>query len=99
MLVDDSMVARAVLSRMIESDDELEICGVAGTAEDAIEALQAVRVDVIVLDLEMPGAGGLKSIPRIIAASRGEGNGTTTTSKGCIRGPCKRGRRPRAPIR
>jgi two-component system chemotaxis response regulator CheB len=71
MLVDDSMVARAVLSRMIESDDELEICGVAGTAEDAIAALQAVRVDVIVLDLEMPGAGGLKSIPRILAAGAG----------------------------
>jgi two-component system chemotaxis response regulator CheB len=71
MLVDDSMVARAVLSRMIESDDEFEICGVAGTAEDAIEALQAVRVDVIVLDLEMPGAGGLKSIPRILAAGAG----------------------------
>ena len=71
MIVDDSMVARAVLSRMIESDDELEICAVAGTAEDAIEALQAVRVDVIVLDLEMPGAGGLKSIPRILAAGAG----------------------------
>ncbi|MBA2466628.1 MAG: response regulator, partial [Sphingomonas sp.] len=71
MIVDDSMVARAVLSRMIESDDEFEICGVAGTAEDAIEALQAVRVDVILLDLEMPGAGGLKSIPRILAAGAG----------------------------
>jgi len=71
MIVDDSMVARAVLSRMIESDDEFEICAVAGTAEDAIEALHAVRVDVILLDLEMPGAGGLKSIPRIIAAAGG----------------------------
>jgi two-component system chemotaxis response regulator CheB len=71
MIVDDSMVARAVLSRMIESDDEFEICAVAGTAEDAIDALQAVRVDVIVLDLEMPGAGGLKSIPRILAAGGG----------------------------
>jgi two-component system chemotaxis response regulator CheB len=71
MIVDDSMVARAVLSRMIESDGEFEICAVAGTAEDAIDALQAVRVDVIVLDLEMPGAGGLKSIPRILAAGAG----------------------------
>lgn len=71
MLVDDSMIARAVLSRMIESDDDFEIVGVAGTAEDAIEALHAVNVDVILLDLEMPGAGGLKSIPRIIAAAGG----------------------------
>jgi two-component system chemotaxis response regulator CheB len=71
MIVDDSTVARAVLSRMIESDPAFEITAVAGTAEDAIEALGECRVDVVLLDLEMPGAGGLKSIPRIIAAGVG----------------------------
>ena len=71
MIVDDSMIARAVLSRMIEGDGAFEIAAVAGTAEDAIEALHQVRVDVVILDLEMPGAGGLKSIPRIIAAAAG----------------------------
>ena len=71
MLVDDSTVARAVLTRMIESDPAFEIAAVAGSAEDAICALAECRVDIVVLDLEMPGAGGLKSIPRIIAASRG----------------------------
>src|SRR3982751_6102029 len=71
MIVDDSTVARAVLSRMIEADSAFEICAVAGTAEDAIEALDQVRVDIVLLDLEMPGAGGLKSIPRIIAAAGG----------------------------
>ena len=71
MIVDDSTVARAVLSRMVESDPAFEIAGVAGTAEDAIDALAGCRVDVVLLDLEMPGAGGLKSIPRIIAAAAG----------------------------
>jgi two-component system chemotaxis response regulator CheB len=71
MIVDDSMVARAVLSRMIESDDAFEIAAVAGTAEDAMDALQAVSVDIILLDLEMPGAGGLKSIPRLLEAAAG----------------------------
>lgn len=71
MLVDDSMVARAVLSRMIEVDDEFEIVAVAGTGEDAVSALGQVRVDIVLLDLEMPGAGGLKSIPAILAAARG----------------------------
>jgi two-component system chemotaxis response regulator CheB len=70
-IVDASTVARAVLSRMVESDPAFEITGVAGTAEDAIEALGECRVDVVVLDLEMPGAGGLKSIPRILAAAGG----------------------------
>jgi two-component system chemotaxis response regulator CheB len=71
MIVDDSTVARAVLSRMIETDPAFEISAVAGTAEAAIEALGEVRVDIVILDLEMPGAGGLKSIPRIIAAAAG----------------------------
>ncbi|MBV9529141.1 chemotaxis-specific protein-glutamate methyltransferase CheB [Sphingomonas sp.] len=71
MIVDDSMIARAVLSRMVEGDGGFEIAAVAGTAEDAIAALHQVRVDIVILDLEMPGAGGLKSIPRILAAAGG----------------------------
>ena len=71
MIVDDSTVARAVLSRMVESDPAFEITAVAGTAEDAIEALGQCHVDIIILDLEMPGAGGLKSIPRIVGAAAG----------------------------
>ena len=71
MIVDDSTVARAVLSRMVEADPAFEILAVAGTAEDAIEALGQCRVDIVLLDLEMPGAGGLKSLPRIIGAAAG----------------------------
>lgn len=71
MIVDDSMIARAVLARIVESDEDFEIAAVAGTAEDALDALQAVRVDTILLDLEMPGAGGLKLIPEIIRAAGG----------------------------
>ena len=71
MIVDDSTVARAVLSRMIESDPAFEITAVAASGEAAIEALGECRVDIVILDLEMPGAGGLKSIPRIIAAAAG----------------------------
>ena len=71
MVVDDSMVARAVLTRMLEADGGFEIAAVAGTAEDAIDALAQVRVDIILLDLEMPGAGGLKSIPRILETAHG----------------------------
>ncbi|HVF37260.1 MAG TPA: chemotaxis-specific protein-glutamate methyltransferase CheB [Sphingomicrobium sp.] len=71
MIVDDSMVARAVLSRIIDADGNFEIAGVAGTAEDAVEALGQVMVDVVLLDLEMPGLGGLKSIPRILEAAKG----------------------------
>ncbi|MFL6768983.1 MAG: chemotaxis-specific protein-glutamate methyltransferase CheB [Sphingomicrobium sp.] len=71
MIVDDSMVARAVLSRMIDADGGFEIAAIAGTAEDAIEALGQVMVDIILLDLEMPGVGGLKALPRILEAAKG----------------------------
>jgi two-component system chemotaxis response regulator CheB len=56
---------------MIESDPSFEITAVAGSAEAAVEALGGCRVDIVLLDLEMPGAGGLKSIPRIIGAAAG----------------------------
>lgn len=71
MLVDDSAIARAVLARMIEADPAFEIAAVAGTAEDAIDALQSVQVDTVVLDLQMPGAGGLILIPEILEAANG----------------------------
>lgn len=71
MIVDDSMVARAVLSRMIDADGSFEIAAIAGTAEDAIEALGQVMVDIVLLDLEMPGVGGLKALPRILEAAKG----------------------------
>jgi len=71
MIVDDSTVARAVLSRMVEGDGGFEVAALAGTAEGAIDALAHVSVDVILLDLEMPGAGGLKMLPRILDAARG----------------------------
>ena len=71
MIVDDSMVARAVLSRIIDADGNFEIAGIAGTAEDAVEALGQVMVDIVLLDLEMPGVGGLKGLPRILQAAKG----------------------------
>ena len=71
MIVDDSMVARALLSRMIDADGNFEIAAIAGTAEDAIEALGQVMVDIVLLDLEMPGVGGLKGLPGILQAAKG----------------------------
>lgn len=71
MIVDDSTVARAVLSRMVETAGGFQLAAVAGSAEDALDALDHVDVDVILLDLEMPGAGGLQMLPRLLAAARG----------------------------
>ncbi|MDD3799388.1 MAG: chemotaxis-specific protein-glutamate methyltransferase CheB [Novosphingobium sp.] len=71
MVVDDSITARTVYSRVVENEHDLELAAVAGTAEDALAALATVRVDVILLDLEMPGMGGLEALPRMLEAAPG----------------------------
>ena len=71
MIVDDSIIARTVLSRMVESEGDITVAAVAATAEQAIDALKTVRVDAILLDLDMPGMGGLEALPKIIKAARG----------------------------
>jgi two-component system chemotaxis response regulator CheB len=71
MIVDDSQVARAVLSRMVKAHREFEVIALAGTAQEALDALETVRVDIILLDVEMPGASGLEALPDIIRAGAG----------------------------
>lgn len=71
MVVDDSITARTVHTRIVASDDDMSVVAIAGTAEQAIHLLGEVRVDVILLDLDMPGIGGLDALPGIIAAARG----------------------------
>jgi two-component system, chemotaxis family, protein-glutamate methylesterase/glutaminase len=71
MIVDDSTVARAVLSRMIAAHDDFEIVALAGSAREALDALKAVSADVILLDVEMPGGSGLDSLPEIIRMGKG----------------------------
>jgi two-component system chemotaxis response regulator CheB len=71
MVVDDSITARTVHSRIVTSGDDMSVVAIASTAEQAIHLLASVRVDVILLDLDMPGIGGLDALPGIIAAARG----------------------------
>ncbi|OCC23007.1 hypothetical protein MB02_13850 [Croceicoccus estronivorus] len=71
MVVDDSIIARTVYSRIIENERDLELVAVAGTAEQALGMLATVKVDVILLDLEMPGMGGFEALPRMIEIAQG----------------------------
>ncbi|MXO75808.1 chemotaxis-specific protein-glutamate methyltransferase CheB [Altererythrobacter aerius] len=66
MIVDDSLVARTVLSRIVEAEADLEIVAKATTGEMAIARLSEAPVDVVLLDLEMPGMGGIGALPRIL---------------------------------
>lgn len=70
MIVDDSLTVRTVLSRIISGDPAISIVATAGSAESALLQLTKTPVDVILLDLEMPGMGGLEALPRILERAR-----------------------------
>lgn len=71
MIVDDSAVARAILSRMVAADDDFDVVVQASNAEQALDALETTLIDVVTLDVEMPGTDGLTALPHIIKAGRG----------------------------
>lgn len=71
MIVDDSLVARAVLARVIATDNDFEVVVQAASAEQAVDALGTTRVDIITLDVEMPGTDGLTALPEILRLGRG----------------------------
>jgi len=68
MIVDDSLTVRTIFRRMVESDTAMQVSASASSAERAIAQLKTTPVDVVLLDLEMPGIGGLKALPDILQA-------------------------------
>jgi two-component system chemotaxis response regulator CheB len=71
MIVDDSLTVRTIFKRMVESDPAMVIAETASSAERAIAQLDKTPADVILLDLEMPGMGGLEALPEILKRANG----------------------------
>ncbi len=66
MLVDDHAVVRAGYKRYIELDPDLQVAGEAASGEDAYALLERLAVDIVIMDLSMPGQGGFESLRRIL---------------------------------
>ena len=67
MLVDDHAVVRAGVRRLLEQDEKFMVVAEAETGERAYQIFGEHLPDITVLDLSMPGMGGMESIKRIIA--------------------------------
>jgi len=67
MLVDDHAVVRMGFKMLLEIDEEIKVIAEAESGEDAIKAYVQHKPDVIVMDITMPGIGGLEAIERILA--------------------------------
>ena len=65
MLVDDHDIVRAGLRRLLENQKNINIVGDFGSGELAYQFLRKNLVDVIVMDLSMPGKGGIESTRQI----------------------------------
>jgi len=62
MIADDHPVVREGFAAMIETEPDMAVVGQARSGEEALELFRRVRPDVTLMDLRMPGMGGVEAI-------------------------------------
>jgi len=67
LLVDDHALLRGGVRMLLEQEPDMRVVGEAGTAEDALQIVRRDPPDVVIMDLSMPGMGGLAGIRQITA--------------------------------
>ena len=71
LIVDDSIVARASIGRMVDATSRFVVGGAVGSVRAALDFLGHNRVEIILLDLELPGIDGLTGLPDLLIAGQG----------------------------
>lgn len=66
MLVDDSAIVRGLMQRALSADPAMEIVATAVDGQMALDFLKRTKVDIIVLDIEMPVMDGLTALPQLM---------------------------------
>lgn len=61
LIVDDQQMIREGLKALIKTEDDLEIVGVAENGEHAFKQVEALKPNVVLMDMEMPGMNGMEA--------------------------------------
>jgi DNA-binding LytR/AlgR family response regulator len=69
LVVDDEAPARRALARMLQDCPGVEVAGFAGNCMEALDVLARERVDVLLLDIEMPQLAGIELVARLAPAA------------------------------
>lgn len=67
VLVDDHAVLRSGLKALLDAEEDMVVVGEASTGEEGVEKVERLKPDVVVMDLSMPGMGGLEATRAIVA--------------------------------
>ncbi|GHF22501.1 chemotaxis response regulator protein-glutamate methylesterase of group 2 operon [Kordiimonas sediminis] len=71
MVVDDSAIIRGFLSRYLSEDPEVDVVTTANNGEIAIRQLGVHKIEVVVLDIEMPVMDGMTALPKMLEKQPG----------------------------
>ncbi|MBN8982840.1 MAG: chemotaxis response regulator protein-glutamate methylesterase [Rhizobiales bacterium] len=66
MVVDDSAVIRGLITRWIDAESDMTVAASIRTGLDAVNQLERVDPDVVVLDIEMPDLDGISALPQLL---------------------------------
>lgn len=66
VLVDDHALVRLGLKTLIDDTVDIEVIGEAGTAQEALQAVELLHPQVVLMDIRLPGEGGLEATRRIV---------------------------------
>jgi two-component system response regulator NreC len=69
VVVDDHAVVRSGLRLLLDAHEDIEVVGEAGNAKDAIFRARALKPDVMLLDVVMPGVSGIDVLPELLKES------------------------------
>ena len=67
LIADDHLVVREGLQLILSMEDDLKVVGEAANGETAVRLTTELQPDVVLMDLRMPGIGGLAAIEQILA--------------------------------